>query len=171
MTANKRPCVNAQDFIEAYYKECRPRESETKKGRTEAESRRLHGQPKADPLEVSDEEFTDLFMVQQVPKNKLMKQLHWGQARFNERVKRLGLVREPGAKFRKERRERMQARFDAIDEELFRKLYIDQKWRLMDVAEYFHMGMHDAERYRRMKNISKPGENGTPKGAPRRKKK
>lgn len=170
MTANKRPCVNAQDFIDAYYKECRNREHKTKSGRTEAEERRMHGQPKEKPLEISDEEFIDLFTVQQIPKNQLMKQLHWGGVRLNERIKRLGLSREPGEKTKRDRKEKRQAKFDSIDEKLFRRLYVDKCWRLMDVAEYFGLGAHEAELYRRERNIHKPeGKNGKPKGVSRRK--
>lgn len=157
MTASKRPCLSAQDFIDAYYKECRPREHKTKPvEQTEAQKRRQHGKPKRTAIEVSDEEFTDMYINQELTIDELMARMHCGQGRIKKMAERLGLHREPAAKARRERHQKMVDKFNAIDENRFRYLYLERDLRLMDVAMLMGINTETAQRFRQMRNINKP---------------
>ena len=158
MTASsKRPCLNAQDFIDAYYKECRPREHRDKPvEQTEAQKRRQHGKPKRTAIEVSDEEFIDMYINQELTINELMARMQCGQSRIKKMAERLGLHREPAARSRRERHQKMVDKFNAIDENKFRYLYLERDLRLMDVAMLMGINTETAQRFRQMRNINKP---------------
>lgn len=153
MTVNKRPCTDARDFIEGFYKECRPNYDRNKRqSKSRVESHRGFGKPKQQAIELTDEEFYDIYMVQRLSTREILEKYHWGTPRLQKMIKKLGLKRDP-VKNRPVCESRV--KMASIDEEEFRRLYIDQNLRLMDVAQIMGISSSAAEVYRSEKGIMK----------------